>query len=405
MRFQQQELLQQDESKVKMIGSLELLLVFLAIISVGANLRAPLTSVGPLVGEIRSSLGISGFAAGFLTTLPLLAFALLSPFAPKLSRRFGMEPVLFFASVLITAGIFLRMTGSVRLLFAGTLLIGFGIAFGNVLIPGLIKSRFPMHLGVMTGIYAVSMNLCAAIASGLSVPVSEKLGWSGSLGYWGFISLVAIFVLLPQVRRRGNRPAGKESGQKAVNLWKSGLAWNITVFMGLQSLIFYTIVAWLPEILAERGVEAGAAGWLLSLMQFALIPFTFIIPIIAGRMKSQIPLVIATGALFVGGILGILMGASSLTLLWVIMIGIGGGTAFSLAMMFFSLRTKNPQEAAELSGMAQSFGYLLAATGPALFGILHDATHSWTLPLWMLLAVSVIILVTGIVSGRDTQVR
>src|SRR5690606_959257 len=145
----------------------------------------------------------------------------------------------------ITAGIFLRMTGSVRLLFAGTLLVGFGIAFGNVLIPGLIKSRFPMHLGVMTGIYAVSMNLCAAIASGLSVPVSEKLGWSGSLGYWGFISLVAILVLLPQVRRSGNRPARKESGQKAVNLWKSGLAWNITVFMGLQSLIFYTIVAWL----------------------------------------------------------------------------------------------------------------------------------------------------------------
>ncbi|MET3576154.1 CP family cyanate transporter-like MFS transporter [Bhargavaea ullalensis] len=377
----------------------------MAIISVGANLRAPLTSVGPLVGNIRASLGISSFAAGFLTTLPLLAFAAVSPFAPKLSRRFGMQTVLFGASVLITAGVFLRMVSHVGPLFAGTLLIGLGIAFGNVLIPGLIKSSFPHHIGLMTGIYAVSMNVCAAIASGLSVPVAGRLGWNGSLGYWGFISLVAILVLLPQVKLRRSVSAGRAAVQKGANMWKSKLAWCITVFMGLQSLIFYTTVAWLPEIMTERGITVSAAGWMLSIMQFALIPFTFIIPIIAGKMKSQIPLVILTGALFIGGTLGILFGSTSLMVVWAILIGIGGGTAFSLAMMFFSLRTRSSQEASELSGMAQSFGYLLAAAGPALFGVLHDATNSWTLPLLLLLGVSVAILLAGLVSGRNVQIR
>ena len=387
-----------------MIGSAELLLVFLAIITVGANLRAPLTSVGPLVSDIRASLGISSFAAGFLTTLPLLAFAAVSPFAAKLSRKYGMQTVLFAASVLITTGVFLRMVSDVGTLFAGTLLIGLGIAFGNVLIPGMIKSGFPGHVGLMTGIYAVSMNVCAAIASGLSVPVAGKLGWNGSLGYWGFVSIVALLVLLPQVKLPKSDPGG-QAAKSGVNMWKSKLAWCITVFMGLQSLIFYTTVAWLPEIMTGRGITISAAGWMLSIMQFALIPFTFIIPIIAGRMKSQIPLVLLTGALFITGTLGILYGSASLMLIWVILIGIGGGTAFSLAMMFFSLRTRSPQEAAELSGMAQSFGYLLAAAGPALFGILHDATNSWTMPLLLLLLVSVVILLAGLVSGRNVQIR
>lgn len=407
MRVQQQDLLQPTEQKVKMIASAEMLFIFLAIISVAMNLRAPLTSVGPLVAEIRTSLGISSLAAGFLTTLPLLAFAVLSPFAPKLARRFGMETTLFFASIILTTGIFLRMIAGTGTLFTGTLFIGLGIAFGNVLIPGLIKSSFPNHIGVVTGIYAVSMNLCAAIASGLSVPVSAKLGWNGSLGYWGFISLAAILVLLPRVKLRRGEAASATAGQPTANLMKSRLAWNVTVFMGLQSLMFYTIVAWLPEILKEQGVTASAAGWILSLMQFALIPFTFIIPVIAGKMKSQIPLVWATATLFILGTLGILtgIGGTALMPVWAVLIGIGGGSAFSLAMMFFNLRTRSPQEASELSGMAQSFGYLLAATGPALFGIFHDATGSWTLPLWMLLVVSFIILITGLVSGQNRQVQ
>ncbi|MDH5163063.1 CynX/NimT family MFS transporter [Heyndrickxia oleronia] len=381
------------------------ILFIIGIIFIAANLRAPLTSVGPLVAPIRDSLGISNTLAGTLTTVPLLAFALLSPFAPKLSRKFGMETVLFTSLILIAVGITLRTLQSVWTLFGGTVLLGLGIAFGNVLLPSIIKQRFPKKIGLMTGVYAVAMNLCAAIASGLSVPVSSKIGWHGALGYWGFIAFIAILFWIPQIRTLKIKAETKTNQQSSVNLWKSGLAWQITLFMGLQSLIFYTIVAWLPEILKEQGVSSNSAGWMLSLMQFAIIPFTFIVPIIAGRMKNQLALVVLTALFFIVGMFGVLYGSVALIPLWIIIIGIAGGAAFSLAMMFFSLRTRSTHEAAELSGMAQSFGYLLAAIGPTLFGILHDLTHSWTLPLWMLIIASFLILVSGMSAGKDQFVK
>jgi len=346
----------------------KVLLLIIGIIFIGANLRAPLTSVGPLIPSIRESLGISSTLAGALTTVPLLAFALLSPFAPKLARRYGMESVLFLSLILLTIGIILRPLSGVGMLFSGTIFLGLAIAVGNVLVPSIIKQYFPKSVGTMTGVYSVSMNLCGAIASGLSIPITSKsgLGWQGSLGYWGIISIIAILFWIPQFRSNRNQAINVSEKPQSVNMWKSGLAWQVTVFMGLQSLIFYTIVAWLPEILQQQGLSSSTAGWMLSLMQFAVLPFTFIVPILAGRMKNQYLLVTITALLFVIGMIGILYGNLSLIPFSVILLGIAGGCAFSLAMMFFSLRTKNSYQAAELSGMAQSFGYLLAAIGPTL---------------------------------------
>ncbi|PKR84238.1 CynX/NimT family MFS transporter [Heyndrickxia camelliae] len=385
----------------------KVLLLIIGIIFIGANLRAPLTSVGPLIPSIRESLGISSTLAGALTTVPLLAFALLSPFAPKLARRYGMESVLFLSLILLTIGIILRPLSGVGMLFSGTIFLGLAIAVGNVLVPSIIKQYFPKSVGTMTGVYSVSMNLCGAIASGLSIPISSKsgLGWQGSLGYWGIISIIAILFWIPQFRSNRNQAINVSEKPQSVNMWKSGLAWQVTVFMGLQSLIFYTIVAWLPEILQQQGLSSSTAGWMLSLMQFAVLPFTFIVPILAGRMKNQYLLVTITALLFVIGMIGILYGNLSLIPFSVILLGIAGGCAFSLAMMFFSLRTKNSYQAAELSGMAQSFGYLLAAIGPTLFGVLHDITHNWAVPLWMLVIVSVLIFISGIGAGRNKYIQ
>ena len=385
----------------------KVLLLIIGIIFIGANLRAPLTSVGPLVPSIRESLGISSTLAGALTTVPLLAFALVSPFAPKLARRFGMESVLFLSLILLTIGIILRPLSGVGTLFTGTIFLGLAIAIGNVLVPSIIKQNFSHSVGTMTGIYSVSMNLCGAIASGLSIPISSKsgFGWQGSLGYWGIITIVAILFWIPQIRAKRKQDIRVSENPKSVNMWKSGLAWQVTIFMGLQSLIFYTIVAWLPEILQQQGQSSSTAGWMLSLMQFAVLPFTFIVPIIAGRMKNQYMLVTITALLFIIGMIGILYGNLSLIPVSVIFLGIGGGCAFSLAMMFFSLRTQNSYQAAELSGMAQSFGYLLAAVGPTLFGVLHDITHNWTIPLWMLVIASVLIFISGIGAGRNKYVE
>ncbi|MFL0365421.1 CynX/NimT family MFS transporter [Pseudobacillus sp. 179-B 2D1 NHS] len=379
--------------------------LIVGIILIGANLRAPLTSVGPLVPAIRENLGISNAVAGTITTLPLLAFAFLSPFAPKISRLFGVELTLFVALIALATGILLRSSGGVAALFAGTILLGLAIALGNVLLPGFIKQHFSERLGVMTGIYSVSMNLCGAIASGLSVPLaaSAGFGWSGALRVWAVLAFIAVFFWLPQLRRKKQTavPGGNRSGSR---LWHSRLAWQVTLFMGLQSLIFYVVITWLPDILQQKGMDAGSAGWMLSMMQFSVLPFTFIVPVLAGRQENQRGIAAATAVLFTAGLIGILFDDSALLLLWVIFTGIGAGSAFSLAMMFFSLRTKSTQEAAELSGMAQSFGYLLASVGPVLFGGLHDLTHSWTIPLTMLIAASVLIFVTGLSVGKKGYV-
>ncbi|WP_339233771.1 MFS transporter [Paenibacillus sp. FSL R5-0517] len=380
-------------------------LIILGIIVIAANLRTPLTSVGPLVGFIRDDVHISNTLAGLITTVPLLAFALLSPLVPKLGRRYGVERIILIALILLTVGIVIRSLSGAVNLFIGTAVLGFAIAVCNVLLPSIIKRDFPNKIGSMTGVYSISMNLSGAIASGISVPLAITAGlkWQGALAVWGILSFVSILCWLPQLRNQTDQTA-KTSQQMAsndVNVWRSPLAWQVTIFMGIQSMVFYVLIAWLPEILKQQGIESNQSGWYLSIMQLAMLPFTFIVPVIAGRMSSQRLLVVITTILLLSGTLGLLYGSSTIILLWIIILGIGGGFAFSLAMMFFGLRTENAHQAAELSGMAQSIGYLLAALGPALIGYLHDATNSWNLPLFILLGASILLFLVGIGAANN----
>ncbi|WP_394237113.1 CynX/NimT family MFS transporter [Niallia oryzisoli] len=385
-------------------------IILVGIIFIAINLRAPLTSVGPLVDLIRDHLHLSNTLAGMITTVPLLAFAFFSPFVPKLARRFGFERVLLAAIILLTIGIGLRSVTGVATLYMGTAVLGLAIAAGNVLLPSLIKREFPGKMGVMTGVYSISMNLFGAIASGISVPVALGLGygWQGALGIWGMLSFVSILFWLPQMKKRSGGNAGAAVSHQAanenVNLWRSPLAWQVTLFMGLQSMVFYVLVTWLPELLKQQGLSADEAGWLLSILQMTVLPVTFIAPILAGRMANQRILVTITAVSLFSGNIGLLYGSQSLILLWVIFLGIGAGFSFGLAMIFFGLRTRNAQQAAELSGMAQSFGYLLASTGPTLFGFLHDVTNSWTTPLLLLVGASVLIFAVGMGAGRNLYV-
>ncbi|WP_342569972.1 MFS transporter [Paenibacillus sp. FSL R5-0749] len=380
-------------------------LIILGIIVIAANLRTPLTSVGPLVGFIRDDVHISNTLAGLITTVPLLVFALLSPLVPKLGRRYGVERIILIALILLTVGIVIRSLSGAVNLFIGTAVLGFAIAVCNVLLPSIIKRDFPNKIGSMTGVYSISMNLSGAIASGISVPLAITAGlkWQGALAVWGILSFVSILCWLPQLRNQTDQTA-KTSQQMAsndVNVWRSPLAWQVTIFMGIQSMVFYVLIAWLPEILKQQGIESNQSGWYLSIMQLAMLPFTFIVPVIAGRMSSQRLLVVITTILLLTGTLGLLYGSSNIILLWIIILGIGGGFAFSLAMMFFGLRTENAHQAAELSGMAQSIGYLLAALGPALIGYLHDATNSWNLPLFILLGASILLFLVGIGAANN----
>ena len=379
-------------------------LLVAGIVIAGANLRAALTSVGPLVGEIRADTGISGGAAGLLTTLPLLCFAALSLPAPALARRFGLRRVLTGGLLLLAAGIALRSVPGVAALFAGTTLLGLAIAVGNVLLPSLVKRDFPAYTGLLMGVYITVMNSGAALGAGMSVPLAQQgsFGWRGALGVWALPALVAALVWFYLLR--GDRPMSPVAVTSRGSLWRSPLAWQVTLFMGLQSVVFYASIAWLPEVLQDSGMSAAQAGWMVSLMQFVGIPAALFAPILAGRRPAQRGLLAAAALLSGAGILGLLLSGGVLSTLWVSLLGLGQGASISLALTLFALRTTDAAGAAALSGMAQSAGYLLAAAGPFLFGVLHDLTQSWRLPLALLFTVTVALLFAGLGAGRDAYV-
>jgi CP family cyanate transporter-like MFS transporter len=380
-------------------------LLLLGIIMIATNLRAPITSVGPLVGTITNSLNLTGAQAGLITTLPLIAFAIISPIAPKLARKFGTETTILGALILIILGLSIRYLPSISTLFLGTAILGCGIAIGNVLIPSIVKQEFQNQSGLVTGIYSVSMNLTGAIASGVSIPLIEKLGWTWNQAFSLCIILAALALLawLPQLK---NKKATPDVNVVDTNnsIWHSSLAWSVSLFMGIQSFIFYVLVAWLPEMLISQGIPSSKSGGMLSLLQLTLLPTTFIIPIIAEKRPNQKSLVVISFTLFTLGISGLMFSSLAVISLSIIAIGIAGGIAFSLSMMFFSLRTSTPKEAADLSGMAQSIGYILAAVGPFLFGLLHDLTNNWQSSLFLLIGMTIILLFVGLNAGSSKKV-
>ena len=381
------------------------LLLVLGIMVLAANLRPALTGVAPLIGEIRADTGISYGLAGLLTTLPLLAFALLSPVAPLVARRFDMERVLLASLLVLSAGILLRWVEAVAALFLGTAILGAAIAVGNVLLPGLVKREFPERAGLMTSVYTASLGISAALAAGVSVPLAQLdgIGWRGALAVWAVPAFLAGVAWLPQLGR-SDRSADAIAQSSPAALWRSPLAWQVTLFMGLQSLAYYVTLTWLPEILQDEGMDASGAGWMLGLSQAVAILAMFFAPVMAERKPSQRSVVALAVGMTGAGILGLLVAGSAAAPLWVVLLGLGQGASFSLALTFFALRAPDHEHAAVLSGMAQSVGYLLAAGGPFLFGVLRDATGSWTVPLALLLAVSVCLLIAGLGAARDAHV-
>lgn len=380
------------------------ILLLIGIILIAAILRAPFTSVGPLIEMISVDLGLNHTLVGLLTTFPLLAFAFISPLAPKLSDKWGMEKAIFVGIIIVIAGILFRFIPSIFTLFTGTIIIGIGIAIGNVLLPGLIKRDFPLHIGIMTGIYSVSMNVFAALASGISIPLADSVatGWRGSLLTWSLLSFIALIVWIPQLRSKRVSTIVTVSGRTSI--WKSKLAWQVTAAMGLQSFIFYSVVTWLPEVLSSLGMSSSTAGWMLSLLQLSSVPITFVVPILSAKYKDQRSLVFVTFVCFFLGFLLVLIGSTILLPVGVILIGVGTGAAFGLSTMFFILRTRNSQQAAQLSGMAQSIGYLLAATGPLFVGLVHDLSGSWSLAIGLLLFSSILFFLTGLGAAKNVYI-
>lgn len=384
----------------------ELLMAIMAIMLISASLRAPLTVVGPQLGAIQAETQLSAMTLGVLTALPIIVFGLFSPLAPGLAELFGMEHVLVFSMLVLTGGIMLRSMNGVVALFLGTVILGVAIAIVNVLLPSLVKRDYSHQLGLMTGVYSTSMNLFAALASGISVPLAHiGLGWRGALGCWALLSFIAFIIWLPKIRGKQAK-TGASTVQRVsfTALLRSGLAWQVTFYMGLQSIGFYTMAAWFPEILHSRGFSLSFAGWLIAVIQFISMFSMFFVPIWAARRASQHSFVVVISILMFFGYLSLFSQHMGFLMMAVFLLGLGQGASFALAVSFFGLRSRNAQQAAMLSGMAQSIGYLISAIGPISFGVLYDWTGSWTWPLICLTATSILLLVVGLGASRDRYV-
>ncbi len=382
------------------------ILLFLVIILISLNLRPAITSVGPLVGEIRLDTGLSNSLIGLLTTIPVLAFGFFSVLTPLLTRKIGTEGTMTFALFILSGGILLRVVPSFSALFLGTLILGIGIALGNVLLPGIIKKQFPKRAGYLTASYSAMFGAGAALASGVSVPLSEGagLGWRWALGVWGFASLIALIAWLPQMKI--NLPAVYRKSFRASlrHLGTTKLAWMIAVFMGVQSLTYYTLITWLPEILIDRGMNPSDAGWVLAFMQAMGVLGTLMIPAWASRRKRQRLPVIIIVVLELISLIGLMVPSLTLAVVWSGLIGYCLGGSFGLALLFIVLRSRDSDSANELSGMSQSVGYTIAATGPFIFGGLFDLFENWFIPIAFLICITIIKTWAGWWAGRDEYV-
>ncbi|MCY0880050.1 MAG: MFS transporter [Firmicutes bacterium] len=380
--------------------------LLIGMILLAANLRPTITGVGPLITPISQGTHLPSAVSGLVTTTPLVAFGLVSLAAPGVARRFGLERALFLGLVLLLVGTLLRsFAASAWGLLAGMFLVGSGVALANVLLPSLVKRDFASQIGLVTGIYVTVMNVFAGLASGISVPLARALpgGWRGALAIWALLTLLALIWWIPYLGRR-HPPAPRTAGS-ARTLWRSWLAWQLTLFMGLQSLLFYVSIAWLPTLLHSRGLSLTTAGWLVFAMQMVGLPWTFAVPILAGRLRQQFSLVLGVSLTFFLGLGGLLVTHGLWALvLSMVLLGFGTGSSISLALAFFGLRTRHHDTAGAISGMAQSFGYLLAAIGPFAIGYLYTVTQAWTIPLVLLLAVAVLMGFFGLGSARDRYI-
>ncbi|WP_343721532.1 MFS transporter [Herbaspirillum seropedicae] len=370
------------------------------ILLIAANLRAPVTAVGPVMGLLQQTFALSAGAAGLMLTLPLLCFALVSPLAARTARSLGLERTLLLALLLIGAGILLRSSGTVAGLLAGTCIIGCGIAGGNVLLPSLLKRDFTDDLTRMTAIYALTMNSVSALGSVCAVPLAARLGWAWALAAFIALPLVAMLAWLPQLQR-DTRPANVPA--RAASIWRQPLAWQVTFFLGTNSLVYYVVTAWLPSILAANGYSAVQAGNLHGLMQLAsALPGLLLVPL-GPRIRDHRPVAVSMSAATVLSLVG-LIGWPQASLVWVPLFGFGTGAVLILGLAFVGTRVSTPPQAAALSAMAQSVGYLLAATGPIVMGRLHDANGGWTPVLVLCAGGAVLMGWLGWLAGRPGRV-
>lgn len=380
-------------------------LLAVAVVLTALNLRPAVTSVATLLGDMRAELSVSATWAGLLTTVPALCFAGAGLAAPRLAARIGLGRTISAAMVALTIGLALRVVGGSQLVIGATLIACVGIALANVLIPVVIKGSFPARIGLMTGIYTAALQGGGALGSALTPGLEDPLGgWRAALAIWAVISFLALTVWIPATRRqRGAWAAQSADAGERRSLLRNPLAWTVTLFFGSQAFMAYVVMGWLPEVFIDSGVDKVHAGLLVGLTSLIGVPLSLILAPLAARKPGQSGWIVAVGVFGFAGAVGLMVAPGAQPLLWSVLIGIGM-SAFSMALTVIGLRARTAADTAQLSSMAQGFGYLIAGAGPFLFGFLHDVSHGWTVPWGMFLAVYAVQIVAGAMAGRARYV-
>jgi MFS transporter, CP family, cyanate transporter len=388
-------------------------LLITGVLVLAVNLRAAITSLPPIFPELQSALHVSAASLSLLAAIPVLCFGVFSGAGAPLSRRFGEERVLGLGLALVVAGLLLRALSPSLLLFPGTIVAGGAIALLNVLLPSLVKRRMPDQAGLMIGLYLLMLSLGAIVASLIAVPVFNAAGGgttAGSasvriaLGLWAGPALLAALLWLPQFRYRTRPEQGRVRQAGALAMGRSRLAWQVTLFMGLQSLSYYATLSWFPTMFRDRGVSAVHAGDLLALMNLGNGITALLIPVLAHRAADQRRLAAVAMAATGAGLAGAMFGSAGLAPGFVLLLGLGQGATLGLGIFYTMARAPDAVTAASLSAFAQGVGYLIASAGPLAVGFLHDTTGGWTVPGVVLLGVAVLQLITGWLAGRAETV-
>lgn len=379
-------------------------LLLLGLVLVALNLRPALSSLAPLLNTVRDGTGLSAAAAGLLTTLPVLCLGLFAPLAPMLARRLGAERTVLLILLTLAAGIVLRSLFPVAGLFLGSLVAGASIGIIGVLLPGIVKRDFPHIAGTMTGVYTMALCLGAATAAGATVPLAGWMGdnWQPALAFWALPAVIAALIWLPQTRQNHH---AHRAVYKVKGLWREPLAWQVTLYMGLQSSLAYIVFGWVPSILIDRGLSPTEAGLVLSGSVMVQLFSALAGPWLATRGKDQRVAVVVVMSLTLAGLLGLLYAPLSGIWGWAVVLGLGQGATFAIALALIVLRSPDAHVASNLSGMAQGVGYTLAACGPFLVGVVHDVTGGWAATGVIFVVVSVAAIGFGLGAGRDRLVR
>ncbi|WP_307050922.1 MFS transporter [Arthrobacter oryzae] len=386
-------------------GRRGLIYLGVCLVLIGLNLRTVFSSFAAVLPEIRSDAGLPGWAVVVLTTAPVTLLGVFAPLAPVLARRFGAERVLLGAMAVLTAGLLLRPVelpgaGHLPALLAGTAACGAAIALCNVLLPGLVKRDFPHRLGLMGGLYTTAICASAALGAGFTYPVFAASGeWTVALWFWALPAAVVLFLFLPlALRQRHPRHQAVAGG---VNVWRSAVAWQVTIFMVLQAMMSFSVFAWLAPILRERGVDGGTAGLIVSASIVLQMLGSLFAPALAARFRDQRAINTVVALMTGGGFALSIFGPLDFVWVWTGLLGLGQGSLTAVALTMIMLRTRDGHAAAHLSGMMQGVGYGLGSTGTLMVGQLYQATGSFAAAGVLFLVVGALAAVFGYRAGRN----